>query len=200
MKVLILSFSNNKVNEDSFIPNEKGLTFAAVDECISKLNKKNIQQEHICMNYKNIKKCMACGQRGWGDCLKNHECVIKDDFNDIYSQMSKYDGYIFITPVYFWEMSESAKTFFDRLKRCDAFCEDSKLRGKKFISIACAGGSGNGTENTLQAFDVFNHFMKMDMVGRIPVTRFNFEEQKNEMEKSICKFRITCTAKKCKQK
>ena len=43
MKVLILSFSNNKVNEDSFIPNEKGLTFSCVDECIDELNKQEIQ-------------------------------------------------------------------------------------------------------------------------------------------------------------
>ena len=64
MKILILSFSNNKVNEDSYIPNKKGLTFTCVDECINEINKKNIKIEHICMNYKNIKKCMACGKRG----------------------------------------------------------------------------------------------------------------------------------------
>ena len=33
MKVLILSFSANKVNEDSFIPNKIGLTFSCVEEC-----------------------------------------------------------------------------------------------------------------------------------------------------------------------
>lgn len=188
MKVLILSFSANKVNEDSFIPNEKGLTFACVDECINQLNERDIQAEHICMNYKDIKRCMACGKRGWGICLEEHKCVLNDDFNEMYNSMSDYDGYIFITPVYFWEMSESAKTFFDRLKRCDAFNDDSKLKGKKIISIACAGGSGNGTENTLVAFDAFNHFMKMDMIGRIPVTRFNFEEQKEEIRKSVSQF------------
>ena len=55
MRILIFSFSNNKVNEDSFIPNEKGLTFSCVDECINELNKQEIQNEHICINYKNIK-------------------------------------------------------------------------------------------------------------------------------------------------
>ncbi len=188
MKILILSFSNNTVNKDSFIPNEKGLTLACVDECINLLKEKNTNIEYICMNKKNIKKCMACGERGWGICLEQHKCAMNDDFNEIYNSMSNYDGYIFITPVYFWEMSESAKTFFDRLKRCDAFNDESKLRNKKFMAIACAGGSGNGTENTLQAFDVFNHFMKMDMIGRLPVTRFNFEEQKEEMKECISKF------------
>ena len=55
MGVLILSFSANKVNEDSYIPNKKGLTFACVDECINELDKKSIKSKHVCMNYKNIK-------------------------------------------------------------------------------------------------------------------------------------------------
>ena len=85
-------------------------------------------------------------------------------------------------------MSESAKTFFDRLKRCDAFNDNSKIKGKKFIAMACAGGSGGGTQNTLQAFDALNYFMKMDMIGRIPITKFNFEEQKQEIKNCISKF------------
>ncbi len=188
MKILILSFSNNKVNEDSYVPDKIGLTFSCVDECINELKNKGIQVEHICINYKNIKKCMACGERGWGICLEKHKCIIDDDFNKLYDMINQYDGFIFITPVYFWEMSESAKTFFDRLKRCDAFNENSKIIGKKFIAMACAGGSGNGTENTLQSFDTLNHFMKMDMIGRLSITKFNFEEQKQEIINCINKF------------
>ena len=33
MKVIILSFSSNQVNEDSYIPNKIGLTFSCVEEC-----------------------------------------------------------------------------------------------------------------------------------------------------------------------
>lgn len=185
MKVLILSFSANQVNEDSYIPNKIGLTFSCVEECEKKLQKLGIQVENICINKRNIKKCLACGKRGWGICLDEHKCIQKDDFNEIYEYMSNFDAYIFITPVYFWEMSESAKTFFDRLKRCDAFNDDSKIKGKKIICIACAGGSGNGTEETLKSFDILNHFLKTEMVGRIPVTRFTFEERKEEIEKAI---------------
>ena len=59
MRVLILSFSANKVNEDSYVLNKKGLTFDCVDECINELDKKNIKSKHICMNYKNIKRCLT---------------------------------------------------------------------------------------------------------------------------------------------
>lgn len=185
MKVLILSFSANQVNEDSYIPNKIGLTFSCVEECEKELKRLENEVEHICMNKKNIKKCLACGKRGWGICLEEHKCIQKDDFNEIYEYMSKYDAYIFITPVYFWEMSESAKTFFDRLKRCDAFNDNSKIKGKKTICMACAGGSGNGTEETLKSFDILDHFLKTKMIGRIPITKFTFEKQKKEIGKAI---------------
>ncbi len=183
MKVLILSFSSNIVNEDSFIPNKIGLTFSCVKLCQDTLHSFGYENVHICINRKDIRKCMACGKRGWGKCLDTNKCVLNDDFNDIYEEMSNYDAYIFITPVYFYEMSESAKTFFDRLKRCDSFNENSKLRGKRIVCIACAGGSGSGTEETLQAFDRLNYFLKTNMHGRIPVTKNTFEKQKREIEK-----------------
>lgn len=185
MKTLILSFSANQVNENSFVPNKIGLTFSCVKECEKELKKSANVVEHICINKKNIQKCLACGKRGWGICLEEHKCIQKDDFNAIYEYMSDFDAYIFITPVYFWEMSESAKTFFDRLKRCDAFCDDSQIRGKKIVCIACAGGSGSGTEETLHSFDILSHFLKTEMVGRIPVTKANFETQKEVIKNAM---------------
>ena len=140
------------------------------------------------MNKRNINKCFACGPRGWGKCLDDHKCIQKDEFNDIYEHMSNFDAYIFITPVYFKEMSESAKVFFDRLKRCDAFNDHSKIKGKNIICIACAGGSGDGTVETLNSFDILNYFLKTNMVGRIPVTRFTFEEQKKFIIECVHKF------------
>lgn len=185
MKVLILSFSSNQVNEDSYIPNKIGLTFSCVEECEKELKNLGNEVEHICINKKNIKKCLACGKRGWGICLEEHKCIQKDNFNEIYEYMNNFNAYIFVTPVYFWEMSESAKTFFDRLKRCDAFNDNSKIKGKKIVCIACAGGSGNGTEETLKSFDILNHFLKTEMVGRIPITKANFESQKEAIDNAI---------------
>lgn len=185
MRVLILSFSSNQVNEKSFVPNKIGLTFSCVKECENVLKNLGNEVEHICINQKNIQRCLTCGKRGWGICLEQHKCVLDDDFNEIYNYMGNFDAYIFVTPVYFWEMSESAKTFFDRLKRCDAFDENSKIRRKKIVCIACAGGSGSGTEETLQAFDRLNYFLKTQMCGRIPVTKANFEEQRELIKTAI---------------
>ena len=187
MKTLILSFSNNIVDEDSFIPNKKGLTLSCVEVSEEELKKYGCEVEYICMNKRRINKCFACGPGGWGKCWDEHKCIQKDEFNDIYEHMSNFDCYIFVTPVYFKEMSESAKTFFDRLKRCDAFNDNSKIKGKNLICIACAGGSGDGTEETLKSFDILNYFLKTNMVGRIPVTRFDFDKQKELIIETINK-------------
>ena len=82
-------------------------------------------------------------------------------------------------------MSESAKTFFDRLKRCDAFNDESKIKGKKIVAIACAGGSGSGTEETLKAIDTLNCFLKTKMYARIPITKANFEKQREAIENAM---------------
>ena len=97
MKVLILSFSNNIVNEDSYIPNKKGLTLSCVEECEKNLKEIGCETEYICMNKKNVNKCFACGARGWGKCLNEHKCIQKDDFNTIYEYMNNFDAYIFAT-------------------------------------------------------------------------------------------------------
>ena len=187
MKVLILGFSNNIVNEDSFVPNKKGLTLSCVEECEKDIKEIGCATEYVCMNKKNINKCFACGARGWGKCLKEHRCIQKDDFNTIYEQMDSFDSYIFVTPVYFKEMSESAKVFFDRLKRCDAFNDNSKIKGKNIICIACAGGSSSGTDETLNSFDTLNYFLRTNMVGRIAITKFNFDKQKVLIKEAISK-------------
>ena len=82
-------------------------------------------------------------------------------------------------------MIASAKTFFDRLKRCDAFNDESKIKGKKIICIACAGGSGTGTEETLKAFDTLNYFLGTKMHARIPVTKTNFEKQRKFIDNAM---------------
>lgn len=178
MKVLILSFSGVPVCPQSYIPNKLGLTAAAVGECEAALS----DSTHICVSGMDIRRCNACGPRGWGICREGHRCAQDDDFNGLYDMMGGFDAYIFVSPVYFHEMSESAKTFFDRLKRCDAFNKNSKIKGKKAIFIACAGGTGNGTDNTLAAFDKLGYFLGTVTQASIPVTLANFEAQKKTVK------------------
>ncbi len=175
MKVCIISSS----------PNEIGLTMDCVNSCIEEIKNTKNDYKHFCLNKYNILRCQACGDRGWGICLNEHKCVLNDDFNDLYKEISEYDYYIFITPVYFHEMSESAKTFFDRLKRVDVFNDNSVIKGKKVISIACAGGSGTGTDSTLSSMKILTKFLKLETTAEIGVNKKNKEDKLTEIKNSV---------------
>lgn len=163
MKVLIITSS----------PNKDGLTEACGQA--AKLGVEDGKGEAVMvrLNDLDISKCHACGN-GWGTCRDEHNCQEKDDFQKLHELMAETDAYIVVTPVYWGEMSESAKAFFDRLRRCEAITkEKNRIEGKPVISIAAAGGSGNGTLTCLASMErLFSHIRaeRFDMIG---ITRKN---------------------------
>lgn len=180
MKVIVISAS----------PNKTGLTNTCVETCVEVLKTQNQKVEQICLNDFNIKKCEACGPRAWGICLEKHKCRIIDDFALLQKKINSSDAIILVSPVYFWEISESAKTFFDRFKRCEAFNEKSLSKGKKIIFIAAAGGSGRGTKECLASMSYLAHFLKLEVVDYIDVTRANVEAKKEQITQSVMKILI----------
>lgn len=177
MKTLIISSS----------PNKTGLTQRTRDKCIEELQKYNVELEHINLKDRTIVLCKACGEKGWGECYKKHFCGLKDDFNSIFKDMGDFDSFIFITPVYFHEMSEVSKTFFDRLKRCDVLNEKSEIKTKPVINIACAGGSGTGAKECLKSMRRVSDFLGLKNIKDIDITGDNFTLKGNDIVKSIKK-------------
>lgn len=163
MKVMIITSS----------PNKDGLTEACGKAAMIGVEEGNGEPVMVRLNDLNIGKCHACGN-GWGTCRDKHECQMQDDFQKLQDNMSGADAYIVVTPVYWGEMSESAKAFFDRLRRCEAMTEGkNRTDGKPVISIAAAGGSGNGTITCLSQMErLFSHIRarKYDLLG---ITRKN---------------------------
>lgn len=169
-------------------PNKIGLTNSCA-EIVKKVWEDTCKVEILCLNQYDIKRCEACGERGWGQCLTKHTCQIEDDFNKLQEIIGKKDILVIVSPVYFYEMSEVAKTFFDRLKRCQSFDEKSKLKGKDLLCIAAAGGSGDGTENCLHSMKILAKFLHMNVIGQIGVTKANWEQQKKVIEEVAKNFK-----------
>ena len=69
-------------------------------------------------------------------------------------------------------MTECFKTFFDRLRRCDAVYNHA-LAEKRCVLVACAGGTGRGTLECLQQMERGLTHMGMRAYDRIPVVRYN---------------------------
>lgn len=154
-------------------PNKEGLTASAKNNFIEGLKNKGVEINEIQLNKKKIENCRACGN-GWGTCRSEGKCMLKDDFSEIYAQLKDSDGIVFVSAVYWSEMTECFKAFIDRLRRCEATANHF-LAEKRCVLVACAGGTGRGTLECLQQMEKALVHMNMRAYDRIPVNRYNSE-------------------------
>ena len=142
-------------------PNTDGLTASAKDQFIRGLTDAGAQVEEIHLNGRRIEHCLRSGS-----------CVIRDDFAEVYRALTEADGIVWISAVYWWEMTECFKAFFDRLRRCEGM-KNRLLAEKRCVLIACAGGTGRGVVECLQLLERGLTHMGMRVYDRIPVVRYN---------------------------
>ena len=154
-------------------PNLEGLTASAKNQFVAGLKDGGAEVEEIHLNTRNIESCKACGN-GWGSCNKSGICAIPDDFESIYKKLASADGIVFISAVYWSDMTECFKAFFDRLRRCDA-TKNHYLAEKRCVLMACAGGTGRGTLECMTQFERGLTHMGMRVYDRISVVRYNKE-------------------------
>ena len=152
-------------------PNTDGLTASAKNQIMKGLADAGVQAGEIHLNRKKLEHCRACGN-GWGTCRTAGACVIKDDFAGICQTLAEADGIVWISAVYWSDMTECFKAFFDRLRRCDAV-HNHALAEKRCVLVACAGGTGRGTLDCLQQLEKGLTHMGMRAYDRISVVRYN---------------------------
>jgi multimeric flavodoxin WrbA len=165
MNVLVISAS----------PNRDGLTAACAAAAIEGARQADGQAEEIRLNDLIVGMCEAC-DNGWGTCRPDHECQVKDDFQPLHQRMLRADACVLVTPVYWGEMSESAKAFADRLRRCESTRgAESGLTGVPVIAVAAAGGSGNGMVTCLLSMERWIDQLRARKFDLIPVNRWSCE-------------------------
>ncbi len=152
-------------------PNADGLTASAKNSFRDGLTDAGVRVTELHLNEMELAHCRACGN-GWGSCRKTGECVIRDDFAAAYQTLAEADGIVWISAVYWSELTECFKAFFDRLRRCDA-AHNHFLAEKRCVLIACAGGTGRGTLECLTQLERGLTDMGMRAYDRIPVVRYN---------------------------
>ena len=161
MKIMIFTSS----------PNTDGLTAACGNAAKTGTEESGAQVVMVNLNQQRIGSCHACGN-GWGPCRNEHVCQVKDDFQALHASMADMDAFVLITPVYWGEMSESAKAFSDRLRRCEGLKKDKTFfEGKPVIAVAAAGGSGNGLTTCLTSMERFLTHVKAEKFDLIGITQ-----------------------------
>ncbi len=92
--------------------------------------------EQISLRGKEIRFCIGCLA-----CQKTQQCVLKDDAVRIAEQVKNADTLVFVTPIYYYEMSGQMKTLLDRMNPLYA----SDYRFRKVYLLSCAADDAEET-------------------------------------------------------
>jgi multimeric flavodoxin WrbA len=142
------------------------------------------EPHEIRINDGGIGMCRAC-DNGWGTCKEEHRCKVEDGFPAAHRSIVEADAVVLVSPVYWGEMSESAKACTDRLRRCEATAgEKSRLKDKPFIAVAAAGGTGNGLVSCLASMERLIQHVGGRRFDMIAVNRWNREYKLHAIERA----------------
>ncbi len=167
-------------------PNRDGLTAACAAAAVEGVRQAGGSAEEIRLNDLKVGMCQAC-ERGWGTCQSAHECQVEDGFQALHARVRQADAIVLVTPVYWHEMSESAKAFTDRLRRCEAtLAESSRLAGKPVLAVAAAGGTGNGMITCLASMERWIQHVRARVFDLIPVNRWSREYKLAAIREAAC--------------
>ncbi len=92
-------------------PRKGGNTEILLDYFLKGLTNKNLFYEKIRLSELNYKPCIECGE-----CEITGECVLKDDFKELYPRILKADFLVIATPIFFYNHTSYVQAFFERFQ------------------------------------------------------------------------------------
>jgi multimeric flavodoxin WrbA len=130
-----------------------------LNEALRQLKEKGFETRLWTARGKEIEHCAHCDH-----CLTEKECVIQDDVQDLYVQLTEAKGIVFATPVYNGGVSSQTKALMDRT-RAPVAADKNFFRGKVGMGIAVGGDRAGGQELALMQIHTF-----YILNGMIPVS------------------------------
>jgi multimeric flavodoxin WrbA len=127
-------------------------------EALKMLEEKGFETRFWAVHGKWIELCSHCDY-----CLKNKECIVQDDVQDLYVLLTEAKGIIFASPVYNGGVSAQTKAVMDRTRAVVA-TDKNFFRGKIGMGIVVGGDRNGGQEFALM--QIHNFYI---INGMIPV-------------------------------
>jgi multimeric flavodoxin WrbA len=171
MKILVLSGSRNP----------EGKTALAINRLCRGADGAGATTEVVFLPNVKLDHCRQCDMDGNGLCTREGRCIIEDDFAGIVDKMNEADVLVLATPVYFGDLSESVRRFFERYRRVRfhpviAGGPPPAGPGKPVMLLCYAGGmSGNGTVSCAAAVQGVVQLCGFDIVDVFLARRQNLE-------------------------
>ncbi|MGZ4850768.1 MAG: flavodoxin family protein [Candidatus Bathyarchaeia archaeon] len=127
-------------------------------EALRMLEEKGFETRFWAVHGKWIELCSHCDY-----CLKNKECIVQDDMQDLYVLLTEAKGIIFSSPVYNGGVSAQTKAVMDRTRALVAG-DKNFFKGKIGMGIVVGGDRNGGQEFALM--QILNFYI---INGMIPV-------------------------------
>lgn len=158
-------------------PKKDGLCQSAIDAAILGAKEAGAEVDEIKLCDYDMGSCRVCGN-GWGTCQSENYCTYGNDgFDEVRNRIKDCDAIIMATPVYWGEVSETLKSFIDRLRRLE-YNQTGVLRNKQVLLIASPGGTGNGALSCLEQMDRFCRHTGAIIFDYIVINRWNNDYKK----------------------
>lgn len=156
--------------------NKEGRTARCANAVAKGLSKAGGTSDIVFLPTMKLERCRQCDPDGWGICRREGHCIIDDDdFSSIVEKLKAADVAVFANPVYFRDLSESMKTFLERLRRISFRQEVPPMRGKPAIALCLAGGGGGGAPSASFNLETILQMIGFDVVDVINVRRQNID-------------------------
>ncbi len=156
--------------------NPEGQTARAAGAFAAGASSKGADVEQVFLPGMDIGRCRQCDNEGWGICRIEGRCVNEDEMVDVVEKMTEAHAFAFATPVYFCDVSESMRTFLDRLRRiCTQPDGRARIAGKPAVGICVAGGAGGGGPECAVSLEKHLSTSGFDVVDMVPARRQNLQ-------------------------
>ena len=163
--------------------NPNGQTAAAAGAVLEGLSKAGVQAEKVFLPALKLEHCRQCDDNGWGLCMKEGRCIIDDDMPGLVEKIRQSDAVVFVSPVYFSDLSESLRAFIDRLRRiCMQEAGRSSIKGKPMIGVCVAGGGGMGAPECCASLKRAANTCGFAIADMIPIKRQDLQEKLKALE------------------
>lgn len=140
MKILIINGS----------PRLNGNSSKLIDEITSIFESEGATVNKYQIGPNAIRGCMACNY-----CYEHHECVFKDDVNNLSKLFKEADGLVIVSPVYYGSANGSLISLLDRLFYSSHF--DKRFKVGASFAIARRAG-------TTATFDELNKYFTINQM------------------------------------
>jgi len=137
----------------------KQATDYVTKKALNMLEEKGFETAFFSIRGKDIAACIHCDY-----CLRQHECIKKDDMYEVYSLIQDCKGLILASPSYSSGMSAQLKAVLDRTRALGA-ADINFLKNKVGMAIAVGGDRIGGQEFVIQ--QIINYYV---LTGAIPVS------------------------------